>query len=233
MRSLAQLMATAFTVGLLLGAWVTRMGRFALVRFSTSAAVGAVELLPLWKQGGALPAAASNAPPLPPSPPAPLPPLPPLPAATSGSEDDSDFLVIEDSVGLPRYAEYDFGACRTSQQMSLDHEGFAQEDAGGGPHRRRRRGCAVAGLNGTLLVLTPMHNRVHTSNGELAIDRYFRLLRTLSYPRCACLASIGGCGCVVLCARGDRLQPIACQHMLLTSMRCPTRNRYTRRDLWW
>ena len=131
----------------------------------------------------------------------------PLPLFTE-TLDGGSFLIIEDAGALPRMESIEWGLCRTAQKQTLDSEGFDfsdgsptvggdqpgdtddDEEAEGDDKVEELRGghmslpgCAASGLNRTVLVLSPMHNRAHQSKGEMAMDRYFRLLSKLDYPK--------------------------------------------------
>ena len=168
-HAFAQLIITAFAVGLMIGACITRVSRNLLS--------GATALPGDWETPVDLDAGA----------PRPLgvtvPLREPVRTKTTGS-DGAEFYIVEEAAGLARIETYNFGACHSSQRNSLDEEGFIFGGADGPTgHDGIERGCAVSGLTRTVVVLTPMHNRAHMSKGEMAIDRYFRLLATLTYPK--------------------------------------------------
>ena len=97
---------------------------------------------------------------------------------------------MQDSTGLSSTPIYNFGLCESPQKNILSTDGFEMlggEGSAANAAQPPRPPCAVDGLNGTVLVLTPMHNRAHVSKGELAIDRYFRwnLRCPLRCPSCS------------------------------------------------
>lgn len=202
MRSLTQMVLTAFAIGLMFGAGITRTARH--VKAAHNYLFGEDEKILTAAQPGGEPdgavSGAQRSSALAPSPaivPA------PLPLYTQATEGGS-FLILEDAGALPRYGTLDWGLCRSAQTQRLDSDGFEkfdvaqdvgqpggdQDDDDDDENVKEARGgqlglsgCTAKGLNGTVLILSPMHNRAHQSKGELAMDRYFRLLSQLDYPK--------------------------------------------------
>ena len=198
-RSIVQMLLASFAVGLMLGAGFTRTARhlgnahaYVFGGDAAGGAAGGADGAEAAAGGGeGRPGAAPSAEPAPPAPP-----RVPLPLQTTAMGGGS-FAVIEEAGALPRMGTLDFGLCRSSQAQKLDSDGFeSYEDVQQSDHEEEDEeggeghgglmglpGCSARGLNGTVLVLTPMHNRAHQSKGEMAMDRYFRLLGKLDYPK--------------------------------------------------
>eukprot|EP01043_Picozoa_sp_COSAG02_P001989 COSAG02_NODE_44_length_45948_cov_81.673493_8_plen_363_part_00 len=192
---------TAFAIGLMFGAGITRTARH--VKAAHNYLFGEDERMPTAAQPSAEPDGVGSGGHRPPAV-APSPAVVPLPLRTEAAEGGS-FLILEDAGALPRYETLDWGLCRSAQTQTLDSDGFEQfdvaqsvgqpggnqdDDDGDDENGEEARGgqmglpgCAAKGLNGTVLILSPMHNRAHQSKGEMAMDRYFRLLSQLDYPK--------------------------------------------------
>lgn len=200
MRSISQTVLTAFAIGLMVGAGVTRTGRNVkaahsyLFGISWAPTTGDSEAKPDEVDGDVTLSAAS--PPRYANP-------PPLPLRTEAAEGGSFLILEDDGRALPRFETVDWGLCRSSQKQTLDSDGFENfdvaQDVGGKPDddddgddeivkesrggQMGLPGCAAKGFNATVLIVSPMHNRAHQSKGEMAMDRYFRLLSKLDYPK--------------------------------------------------
>jgi hypothetical protein len=207
MRSLAQMVLTAFAIGLALGAGVTRTARH--LSAAHAYLFGGEE--PAWIAASGEPSAEpADEPGADPSAGAAGRPVP-LPLHTEAAGGGGSFLILEEAGALPRFGTVDWGLCRSSQKQTLDSDGFEQYGDGGNPlaqsvvgnpggdpddeddgddNVKERSGgqmglpgCAAKGANATVLIVSPMHNRAHQSKGEMAMDRYFRLLSQLDYPK--------------------------------------------------
>eukprot|EP01052_Picozoa_sp_SAG31_P016924 SAG31_NODE_1139_length_9713_cov_28.936863_3_plen_161_part_00 len=158
MRSIAPVLSACFSIGLLIGAVVNRIG---VVR---NRVVGAGSILEASQAQKNLESTNQD-------------PSKAGPNRTSHSYGmhGEEYLIIDDQSGLVQTPVYNFGRCSSPQRNVLSSDGFELIDVDEtGPAEFSLPPCGVVGLNGTLLVLTPMHNRAHWSKGELAIDRYFR-----------------------------------------------------------
>ena len=194
MRSMPQMVLSAFAVGLMLGAGVTRTARHIGDAHAFLFGGSPASSLPAVAGGDGSAAAAAPSPGELEAPePAPTAPRVPLPLFTE-TLDGGSFLIIEDSGALPQMESIEWGLCRTAQKQTLDAEGFEKyvgdgsptvggdqpgdadddEEAEGDDKVEERRGghmglpgCAASGRNRTVLVLSPMHNRAHQVAGFL------------------------------------------------------------------